>query len=504
MFERFKNFFSKETGGNGAKEEVKIESREGQVYVATAGGLRPFKKFKIKKSSKQLQEQERWITIENLISKPYHPQHFLQFYEQAPVLAACVNQLAEDVSGVGWRLALKEGEEEDPEEKKEVKSFLEHVNPEESIKQLLGKCMIDYFLLGAMEIEVVRTLGGKICELWHIPDRGIYLHRSKKKYSQFLQNKYCWFTIYEPDSAKRAIISKVTGKKGSYNFEARANELIRLISYNPASSFYGLPPLVSSIASILNLIESAQFHLAFLWDRGIPEYVIFLKGKWSEGSPSKIANFLQTQVKGKHFQSLVLQPPEGGDARFDQLSVDMKSSEFLLELTSISREDIMATYRVPANRLSIFKKGGSLNTSLYAESNKVYWESVVQPNQMIIESKVNQILEGFLGRPSKYIFGIADMDLRTTSEDIKNFKELFGMASVTPNQIRAKLGMPGYGEIGDKYYLAKTYMPLEEVLKITKKLKKREADLDEREIKLIEAMTEFESGFEGVLERSGM
>ncbi|MBA7591309.1 hypothetical protein ES708_33461 [subsurface metagenome] len=202
-------------------------------------------------------------------------------------------------------------------------------------------------------------------------------------------------------------------------------------------------------------------------------------------------------MRGEHFKSMIMTAPEGGTIKFDALAVDIKSSEFLLQLAEIAREDILAVYRIPPSRLSIFKKAGSMATNIYSEANRTYWESVILPSQLIAEKITNKILEGILGQESRYHFEILDLDLRTTTEDIKNYKELFAMAAITPNQIRTALGKPTY-EGGDQYYVSRNFLPLSEVTKSVKKLRARESEMDEREIKLIEAMTDFESGLGAV------
>jgi phage portal protein BeeE len=416
---------------------------------------------------------------------------------------AAVNQISEDISGTGWKLILKPDQEEDPEEKKEIELFLNNVNPKQSIKELLYCCFVDYQLLGGLNIEVSRFFNGKIAELYHVPEKTLYVHKSLHKFAQYYVSKYAWFVPFEADPQKRLNIHAKTGEKGKFDFETQGHELIRHINYNPRSSFYGLAPLTSAISSILNLIESSQFHLSFLTSRGIPEYMISLSGKWEEGAAKKITNFIRTEMQGEHFKSMVLNLPEAGSVKFDKLAVDIKSSEFLLELADIAREDVLAVYRIPPSRLCLFKKGGSLSSNIYSESNRTYWESVVLPNQMIAEKIVNKILEGALGQESRYHFEILDLDLRTETEDIKNYKELFAMAAMTPNQIRTALGKPVY-EGGDQYYVSRSFIPLSELTKSVKKLRARESEMDEREIKLIEAMTEFESGLEEVSQREEM
>lgn len=491
MFEKFKNFFSKEVEGNGAKKDIKIEAQEGKVFIATSRGVYPFKelkKFEIKKTSKQLADEERWVTVSNLISKLYAPSNFIRLYEHQSVLMAAINQIAEDISGTGWKLILKPEQEEDPEEKKVIEKFLNNVNPKQSIKELLYCCFVDYFLLGGLNIEVSRFLGNdSIAELYHVQEKSLYVHKSLQKYAQWYGNKFAWFVPFEPDPKKRLLIHAKSGEKGKGNFDTRGHELIRYTNYNPRSSYYGLAPLTSAISSILNLIEGSQFHLKFLVSRGIPEYWITLSGKWQEGSDRKIANFLRTEIQGEHFKSLVMTAPEGGTVKFDALAVDIKSSEFLLQLADIAREDILAVYRIPPSRLCLFKKGGSLSSNIYSESNRTYWQSVILPNQLIAESVVNKILEGVLGQESRYHFEILDMDLRTETEDIINYIKLFSMGAMTPNQIRGALGKETY-EGGNQYYVSRNYVPIEEAHLKARNLKKEASRIEKEEQRFIEAM----------------
>jgi HK97 family phage portal protein len=489
MFEKVKDFFSKEIEGDGAKEGAKIE--EGKVYIVTTKDIFPFselKKYEFKKSSKQLEEKEtKWLTVGNLLSKLYSPSSFIRLYEHQPVLMAAINQISEDISGTGWKLVLRPEQEEDSEEKKVIEKFLNNVNPKQSIKELLYCCFVDYLLLGGLNIEVSRFFNGRIAELFHVPEKTLYVHKSLKRFSQYYVGKSAWFVPYDPDPEERLNIHAETGVKGKWDFETQGHELIRHINYNPRSSFYGLAPLTSAISSILNLIESSQFHLSFLTSRGIPEYMISLSGKWEEGAAKKITNFIRTEMQGEHFKSMVLNLPEAGSVKFDKLAVDIKSSEFLLELSNIAREDILSVYRIPPSRLCLFKKGGSLSSNIYSEANRTYWESVVLPSQMIAEKIVNKILEGVLGQESRYHFEILDLDLRTETEDITNYVKLFSMGSMTPNQIRGALGKETY-EGGDKYYINRNFVPVEETQLKARNLKKEATRIEEEEQRFIDAM----------------
>jgi len=105
------------------------QKKKGRVFVTTdTGKIVPFTKLRqaeIKKDSKQAEQVPKWLAQMQLIPPPYTPESFLQLYESNPIFFRCVNQLATDVAGLGWKLKLREGKEESKNERERLQALLD-------------------------------------------------------------------------------------------------------------------------------------------------------------------------------------------------------------------------------------------------------------------------------------------------------------------------------------------------------------------------------------------
>lgn len=485
------NFWKKEP-----KEEPRpVEKRTGEkppkakIYVSTERGLllpwATLEKAKIQKSSKAIQDEKRWITVQGLIPKKYSPQTFINLAESEAILGAAIGQITEDTIN-DWRLVLKEGEKDDSKEKEEIEAFLSSPNDEYSLKDLLCRCVQDLLTVGGLDVEVVRNVGGKCCELWHVPDSTIFVHKDGKKLAQQRNNITRWFIFYQSDYSKAPIISYESGKEGDYDLETRGNELLRYVLYAPGeNSRYGLPPLTPSIRNAITLLEGNAFHLSQFQDRGLPEYVVSLIGDFEEGSESLVTKFLR-DMKGEHRRSMVITLGEGQTIKFDPVATEIKGDEFTLRLMELNRESVMASYRIPPSRLSIFTEKRGLSTGLYSSANIVYWESCIRPKQLIVESLVDRIIHGLLGRESVYHFELEDLGTQSRTDESKILQVYFSMGVYSVNDLRVKLGMETIKGLDD-HYVAQQYVPITEL-----SLKKRREEIAKGEAEIDTFMFELE------------
>jgi len=470
---------------------VKSERKPAHVYIATDRGfLLPWEtlgKAKIQKSSKQIKAEKEWVTQHNLVPKKYDPYKFITLAESSATLSSVINQIAEDVVN-DWRLVLKEGEKDDPKEKKEVEDFLSKPNPDSSLKEILNRCLIDVLTVGGLDIEIVRNVGGHVCEIYHVSDATMHVHKDGEKLAQQVNLKIGWFVFYQPDHSKVPVISCEDGEKGDFDLEHRANEILRYILYAPGENpKYGLSPLVPAVRNILCALEATDFSLTAFRERGLPEFLITLKGgTWAEGTEKLVSNFLR-DLKGDHHKSMVIQLNEDQEIHFDPVATEIKGDTFTLQLLELNNEQIMSAYRIPPSRLATFTKKGGLASNLYSEANRVYWESCVRPKQLIIESLLDKIIQGVLGRKSIYHVEIEDLDVKNRTEESKVLQIYFSMGVYSVNDLRVKLGLETIKGLDD-HYIAQQYIPITDL-----ELKKRREEIEKGEAEIDTFMFELEA-----------
>lgn len=428
--------------------EKKIQ--KGRVFVHTSKGVFPYemlRKAEIKNKSKQLEETEKWMTINDLIPCPYSPQAFLTLYESNSIFWRCVNQLATDVAGLGWNLQVREGKKESDKEQKRLKEFLAKPNPEDSFRSILKQLLIDWGTIGWFGIEVARNNLKDVGEIFHVPAHTLRVHKSKKKYCQTRNNKKVWFKRF----GETKDISAKEGKESKGKGKDKANELIFYKNYYPKSDYYGVPNIISAVGDVIGLIGLRDYNLAFFENYGIPAALIVLEGEWEAGSDKKVSDFLNKEIKGSDnaHRTLVVAQPENCKFKYEKLGVEVKEGSFRL-YEQARRDDILIAYSMPPERIGV-RVVGKLGGNVAEEATKIYVQSVVEPLQLDLEDIINDRLL----QSETYEFKFKNVDLRDYDLLVKRLTSEIGSGMKTPNEARNELGLKPYPN-GDQFYIAST------------------------------------------------
>ncbi len=454
------------------KKEKAVKKKMAEVIVGGAGeertksflqttkGVYPASvliKSEVKKSSKQL-KKEMQFGLASLISPPYPPLTFLEMSESCAIFQACAEQIAEDIVGNGYTLELKEGQEENNETKEEyakITTFLEHVNPKETFREVFNKAIIDYGTIGwygieAVESENANTKEIEIAELYHLPAHTFRIHKDGEKYCQLRDNRKMWFK----DITVEGDISELDGRKiTGEKSEHKANSLIYVKRYYAKSSFYGIPNIISALGSVIGLLGIRDYNLAFFENFGVPVALITLEGDWKPGSANKIKNWLDNEVRGSNnaHKTMVFVTPEGTKFTYKPLAIETKEGSFRVYQQKLI-DDILIAYRMPRERIGV-RVVGQLGGNVAVEATKIYGESVIEPLQTTFQNLINVVIleKGLHCQYYKYKFN--KLDTRDMKALTDRFILLIEHGSMTPNQMRKELALGKSYDGGDKYYM---------------------------------------------------
>lgn len=435
--------------------EKKIQ--KGSVYIETSKGVLPYemlRKAEIKSSSKQLQQYQEWLTENGLIPPPYTPKSFLTLYESNPIFWRCVNQLATDVAGLGWKLHIREDKKDDKKELTRLNDFLKHPNPDESFRSLLRQFLIDWGTIGWFGIECSRNQLGEVGEIFYVPAHTLRVHKKKKKYAQIRNNKKVWFKKF----GEVKDISAKDGTPMAGKGKGRANELIYYRNFYPKSDFYGVPNIISAVGDVIGMIGLRDYNLAFFENFGIPAALIVLEGEWEPNSDKKVSNFINKEIKGTDnaHRTLVVKQPNECKFHYQKLGIEVKEASFKL-YEQARRDDILIAYSMPPDRIGVQRRVGSLSGSIAEEATKIYVQSVVEPLQLDLE----EIINNKLLQSEVYEFKFKNVDLRDYDKLVERLIKEVGHAIKTPNEARNELGLKPY-EGGDKFYIASSLLHIGE------------------------------------------
>ena len=469
------NFLRKREAERVAEEEKpEIEGKIGKVFIATSQGklfgFSPLgEKKKFAKSSKQLAEERKWQDTEGLVARTHEPSSLLRLVSRQPTLASCISVIAEDVSSTGYKLIAKsEGEVETKEGKKALEEerrllhgFLQHPNPDDSIKEIISSFVSDLNTYGYAGLECVRTISGKeLVEIYPVKASSIWVHRSKEKYCQRMEiDRKAWFKRFGLEKD----FSVETGKEGKgFTDEEKANELIFKKRYGE-SDFYASPPWLSAIGAVMTLIAIEEFNLCHFLNFGIPSYVVMLEGEWDEGASKKITSFLTTECKGPQNagKTMVLQLPPDGKATFEPVGVGKdKEASYRLYISNLQFH-VTGTMHVPGYKVGILE-AGKLAGNLGEAALRNYINSTVEPQQSLVEDIFNnKVLPAVLGnKEPSFRFELEDVDMGDLAQKVDMWVKLFGCGAFTPNQLIEKLGLGASYPEGDRYFVSSNYVEI--------------------------------------------
>lgn len=425
-------------------------------FVQTSKGVYPLsimKAFEVDSnvSSKQIKEDQDYMISNGLIEPVFPGDAFLALYESNPVYFACVQQIANDVAGLGWDLKLKANMKKNDEELRLAIEFLGNVNPEMPLRKLMKELLVDWGTIGYFGIEVVRDRSKKVKKLFRVPAHTIRVHKSKEKFCQVRGTKKVWFRRLGGKE-----ISAVDGKRGG---QKKANEMIYYKNPYPKSDYYGVPNIISAIGDVVGLISSRDYNINFFTNYGIPTAIITLSGEWSEDAEDKVAKFMSTEIKGVENAHKTLVLSESEECKIDVTPLDTEIKEGSFTVYEQSRkENILIAYSMPPERIGV-RVVGELGGNVAEEATKTYISGVVDPLQLDMEDIINRLLKS-LGVTS-YYFKFKDVDIRDTKTLTDNLAKQVEHGILSPNEARNELGLEPY-EGGDTYYTLSTLLPVAE------------------------------------------
>jgi PBSX family phage portal protein len=458
-------------GSSAAVDAVGPRKGKSYCFVYTKErGLIPFgalRRFQLRKqnaeartASAQTKSHQVYMSEKGLVPLPFAVEGLLTLAENCSFFDACVKQIAKDVTGQGYSLMLREGVKAENETRKlEVLDFFDDPNTEEeALEDVLERLIVDWGITGWFCLEVVRD-GGEVTGLYHVPAHTVKVHKDGNKYCQIRNNKYVWFKRFGYNQD----VNVDTGEEGSISDEKkRAHELIFYRNYYPQSSWYGAPNILPAVGAVKALISIRDYNLAFFENYGVPAAVVTVTGDWDEDSVKQISDFIDVEIKGSAnaHKTIVLNPPEGGEVKWEPLVVEVKEGSFKLYHKTL-RDEVLVAYKMPPYRIGIAEVG-ALGGSTAPEATRIYIDSIVNPLKRLVGRIFSQkiVRDGF--ECKEYMFKLGELDTRDMDAIARRCVALFGVGAMTRNEIRAEIDKDKIDEkldgAGDKFYVATSYV----------------------------------------------
>lgn len=483
--------------------------RKGRVFAYTTKGklVRIQKKKGEGLTSKQLKEDKKFWKDKGLMSPPYDPEGFLQYYESNIYFMRTVDQIAQDVAGQGYKLEAREGVDADKDEKsksfkEKAEKLLDYVNDDYDLIEFIKRLIIDWGSSGWMTMELPRSGDGEIGSIFHVPAYTIRVHESNKKYCQTRyvkgKRKRVWFKKFgETEDILAA--DGTEAKKGAADDDL-ANEMIMDNNYYVKSDFYGTPNILGALGAVISMLGIRDFNLSFFENYGVPAALVILYGNWDEGADAEIKNFIESEIRGSEnaYKTLVMQAPEQEVTSSTQerkglewipLMSEVKEGSFMKDYYLHMRNEMLVAYSMPPYRIAIAEEG-SLGGDLAEELTDIYVSSIVGTLQKKVENIFNfKILATLVDKKDEeeqsvvpLIFKLIPPDIRKKDAEVARAVKLFRHASLSVNELRAVEGREALEEDqgGNDRYIEKGLIRV------------GEEDLEKEEEKLLRVIQELE------------
>ncbi len=382
----------------------------------------------------------------DVITPPYNLYELANYYDTSFANHAAIDAKVENVVGLGYdfvvssRTMLKLENVEDENSlgrarkrieraKIEMRDWLETLNDDDSFTKIMEKIYVDVQATGNGYMEIGRKVTGEIGYIGHIPSTTMRVRRLNDGYVQIIQPSVTYFRNF---GAKN---------QNPVTTDTRPNEVIHFKQYSPLNTYYGVPDIISALASLIGDQLASNYNIDYFENKAVPRYIITLKGaKLSADAEDKMFRFLQTGLKGQSHRTLYIPLP--GDTENSKVEFDMKPIENGVQEGSFkeyrlqNRNDILVAHQVPLSKLGGGDSGSIANA---LAQDRTFKEQVSRPAQNEISKLINKII-----REKTDILELKFNELTLTDEISQSqiLERYVKTQVMMPNEAREKLGLP--------------------------------------------------------------
>jgi PBSX family phage portal protein len=390
-----------------------------------------------------------------VIQPPHQLDGLAKIYEVSTPHYAAVNAKVANIAGLGYNLvesraakrklegiagnakALERSRKQMAAHKAEVEDWLDSLNDEETINEVLEKVWRDYEVTGNGYIEVGRRDSGVVGYIGHIPSQTMRVRKDRDGFVQISGQTTKFFKNFGEDA------SNPIGNDQS------PNEIIHIKRYSPAGgTYYGVPDIIAAEQAVVGSEFAARFNLDYFENKAVPRHVITLKGaNLGVAAQAELLAFFETGLKGQNHRSIFIPLP--GDDATNKVEFKIDPVEAGIQDSSFNNYDknnmakVLMAHRVPVSKVST-AEGASL--AIARDADKTFKEQVCQPEQFKLEKKVNRIVKEFT---DAYEFKLNEMTLTDDNTQSQIDERMVKNGIWTANEVRNRRGMPSL-EGGDE------------------------------------------------------
>ncbi len=323
---------------------------------------------------------------------------------------------------------------------KKTQKFMDKINPQEDMEQLIGKIGLDMFLFGGSYLQIIWSKNGKsIVEIYHMPFAQMRSGKANDK--AFVDTFY-----FNPS----------TQKDKKYTTYTNINELVAFPAFNtkkyknkaqimfikkeePSNIYYPYPDYISSLVALDTDVEIDNFHNSAIYNGFNPGMMVIFNGvEPTKEEKDEFMSGINDKYKGSENANRVIVFYNDGDnpPTIEQMNISDIDKKFE-SLNKSTTEKIVAGHQIPRALASIAQPGSLGNTKEILQATQVFINHYIQPHQLLVLNMLNKIMKiNKLGD-----INIINPNVNIALYSISELKEV-----LTINEIREFLG---YDEIED-------------------------------------------------------
>jgi PBSX family phage portal protein len=332
--------------------------------------------------------------------------------------------------------AIKQWQKEALIERRRFIHFFESISPEHTWVQLRRKLVKDYEQLGNAAFEVVRNRDGRIGRVEHIPfvtmrimpmgrdpvtvkipqkidevtieDREIL-----KRFFRYIQvqgGKIVWFKEFGDtrtmSAATGLFYADEEAMQAGEGREVRPATEIWHFKQHSMNNVYGLPRWIGNLTSVMGSRMSEEVNWLYFDNKGIPPLaIVFSGGRLSSDGTEKIADFIETSIKGEeNFHKILIieaesENPEAknlgrASVKFERLTDAQQQDALFQKYDKNNRNKIGESFRIPGLLRGDVEKVDRATAEVLKELTE---EQVFEPERQEFDSIINMKLIPRLG-----------------------------------------------------------------------------------------------------------
>jgi len=298
------------------------------------------------------------------------PQFLAEIKRQSPTHRAILGQ--KKILSIGKQFAS-----EDPF----VQRFIDDVNTGDSMREVYGRLMDDYYSFGNAYLQVVQHDAG--VNLYHIDATKCRI--SKNQQHVYIHPNWAKYNSSKEDTVVVPVYPKFEKKTAIIHFK----------DYEPTFNYYGLPDFVASLEWLAIDWELQSYNHSKFKNNFTPSAIVEINGDMGEEEAEQLVKDAQKRWTGKGNNSKILFLVKNGDTSPANVTVLSDNSDgSFMELQRLTSQNIITSHRWQPAMSGIVSAGKMSNTG---NEIRIAWEmvmgTIIKDVEELLFNKIQQVLK---------------------------------------------------------------------------------------------------------------